>query len=291
MAAAIEHERRLAGPRSGTPAGASASTGAGARAGEHEPLWRGLGRSQDLDVDLHAGERVTTVCALLAACMSGDCGEPAERESRVLALTLAGRIGALCVVVARTTAIAALEVELRCPRAGCGETFAVEVALADLRQLAADAERAPVVEISLGDAAPLRVRRPTGEDQRAWRRVRYGSATEVERAIVTSLLELDPPPPDGLGAEHVARIAAAMQERDPLPSFEIACRCVHCDAEDDHAIDLELELLRCLRAAQRLLLAEVHRLALRYGWTEAQTIALPAWRRRAYLDLIESQAP
>ena len=58
---------------------------------------------------------------------------------------------------------------------------------------------------------------------------------------------------------------------------------------DEVAVDLEALALRRLYARQDALLATVHRLASRYGWTESEVLAVPARRRARYLALIEEE--
>ncbi len=253
------------------------------------PRWRGFGEGTDLEVDFGEEVQGALVTRLLAACRAGDRPEPAEREAEAWELTLAGRIGGLLAIVARTPGAAPLALELRCP--GCGEALEVELPLDALLELAAEAEREPVVEVALGAGETVRVRRPTGEDQRRWRSRAYASAEEAEREVLASLLAPDgapAPPPD---AALLARVGAAMEERDPLPGFRLASRCPACGAEEDHPLDLEALLTQRLERRQGRLLREVHRLASRYGWTEAEVMALPARRRRAYLDILDAEAP
>jgi len=42
-----------------------------------------------------------------------------------------------------------------------------------------------------------------------------------------------------------------------------------------------------LYRAQRSLLHDIHRLAIRYGWSEDAIASLPSWRRREYLDFLD----
>jgi hypothetical protein len=250
--------------------------------------WRALGQREDLDVDLVGAGRTEAVPALLAACLVADPhDDPPESLQRATRLTLSGRIGALCAIVARTERLSSLEILLRCPDDECGAGFAVELSLVDLQELADQAERELSVEVSLADRAPLRLRRPTGEDQRSWQRRRYATAAEAEREMLASLIDGNALPPD---ADLLRQVTDAMEDLDPLPSFRVVCRCISCDAEAEQPIDLELALLRRLQRHQRDLLGAIHRLAQRYGWSEDAVLALPSWRRDAYLALIDADA-
>lgn len=252
-------------------------------AGARPLSWRALGRPHDLDLDFAAladerrGDLVTRV---LVSCADGGADEAAVR-----ALTLAGRVGALAAIVARTGELSALPLTLRCP--ACGAALALELPLDALLELARAAEGERIVAVLLPGGRRLRVRRPTGEDERRWQERRYESPAEAERAVLLSLLEEDVP----LDAEAVSGVGEAMSELDPLPALTVASRCPDCGLETDQPVDTEALLLLELARAQRALLGQVHRLALRYGWTEEEVLAIPGWRRRAYLSLGDEATP
>ncbi|MNH45016.1 hypothetical protein D3C79_1073420 [compost metagenome] len=79
-----------------------------------------------------------------------------------------------------------------------------------------------------------------------------------------------------------------MAAADPLVALAVACECPACGAASEVPIDLDGTALARLAARQRGLLREVHCLASRYGWSEAQVMALPPTRRAQYLALIEA---
>jgi hypothetical protein len=163
----------------------------------------------------------------------------------------------------------------------CAERFEFALPLAALGALAGD--EAPIsVVLDPGRAATLR--RPTGEDLRRWREMEPASRDAAVGAMLDAL-GLD----GRLSLEDEPAVAAALAAGDPLVDFTVACRCPACGAPTEVAIDLEDLALRRLGARQRALMAEVHRLASRYGWTEAQVLAVPASRRARYLELIEEE--
>jgi hypothetical protein len=193
--------------------------------------------------------------------------------------------------VRRTEGAAPVALQLRCP--GCGEASEVELPLDALAALGEAAEREPLleVEVEVGEGRTIRVRRPTGEDQRRWRGRAYATPREAERQLLASLLEpLDgavPIPDDAM----VEAAAAAMEALDPLPALRLATPCPACGGESEHPVDLESVLVARLERRQRGLLREVHRLASRYGWTEREVMSLSAHRRRAYLEMIDAEEP
>jgi hypothetical protein len=253
------------------------------------PRYRGFGEPADLAVDFGEPVLATLVTRLRAACRADGPAESDAREAEARALTLSGRIAALCAVVARTPGAAPVELELRCPAPGCGEPLEVELPLDALVELGEAAEHEPVLELEGGNGATLRVRRPTGEDQRRWRARAFASAEEATRAVLVSLL-VDGGASTAPDGALVERVGAAMEERDPLPDFHLTSHCPACGAESDHPLELEPLLAARLERRQRGMLREVHRLASRYGWTEREVMALPEHRRRAYLEMIDSEA-
>ena len=242
---------------------------------------RGFGRREDLDVDFAAWPRSEQATQVLARCLEPG---PAGGEARALALTLAGRTGVLLAIHALTCRSVDLPVAARCAP-GCGAAFEVVLPVAPLLALAQQAERERELELSLPGAGVLRLRRPTGEDQRRWQAASYVSVEEARRAVFHSLAVGGGPPPTECDA---AALDAAMEEADPLPSLSVAARCPDCGAEATLPLDLERVLLDLLSTRQRALLQEVHVLASHYGWSETEVFELPEWRRREYLRLIEA---
>jgi hypothetical protein len=94
--------------------------------------------------------------------------------------------------------------------------------------------------------------------------------------------------PDGapeLPAEAVTALEVALETAEPLADAEVAFTCTACG----HGWTLGFEpasfLAEELAARARRLMAEVATLARAFGWSEAEVLALPAERRRVYLDL------
>jgi hypothetical protein len=90
--------------------------------------------------------------------------------------------------------------------------------------------------------------------------------------------------------EHLSVLEAAWSAADPAAEIALEFTCTACTAPIRAQADLALFVARDLDLRVRALLAEVHGLARAYGWTEAEVLAVPASRRRAYADLIWGQA-
>jgi len=78
---------------------------------------------------------------------------------------------------------------------------------------------------------------------------------------------------------------AALSALDPLGHLEVVGSCVDCNTQVRAEVDPAAHWLSNLRANSGTLIEEVHRLALRYHWTEHEILLLPDARRQAYLDL------
>ena len=245
--------------------------------------WRAFGRRDDLDLDFRSEARTRLVTELLARCRHDAPGDISTRLAEARRLTLSGRIGGLAVILARTLSTSDLIVELTCPREECQSALQVSLALASLVEMSQQAERERSITIRLSNVESVHVRRPTGDDQHAWQSGHYQTIETAERAMVESLL-VDGGP---LSPAMLTAIDTALEESDPLTCFRITTVCPTCAEESDYAVDLEAVLIARLYRAQRSLLRDIHRLAIRYGWSEDAIASLPSWRRREYLDFLD----
>ena len=252
--------------------------------------WRGLGRPADLDLNLRGVPRSDAVTEVLARCRSGAGRDLSARRRDARRMTIAGRIGGLAVIVSRTTGSEELAVWLRCPDVDCREDLQVGLSVDELLDLSRRAESERWLTFEAGGES-IRVRRPTGEDQLAWQSAAstYPSAAAAEEAMAASLVQH--PHASVLPPAAFPAIDAALEQSDPLTCFRIETTCPACGRTGDHAVDLEALLLGHIQRAQRALLGDIHTLATHYGWSERAIAAMPAWRRRVYLELLEREAP
>ena len=250
--------------------------------------WRGFGRPSDLGVNLRDAARSALVTELLARCRVDRRADLPARRREARRMTVSGRIGGLAVIVARTTGRDELAAALRCPDADCQEPLEVSHSLGSLLDLSRRAEGERWLTIALPDAEPVRVRRPTGEDQLAWQSATYPTAAAAEAAMAASLVgQL---PPSELSSVVFSAIDAALEESDPLTCFRIETICPACGRAGIHGIDLEALLLGEIRRIQNAIVGDIHALATQYGWSERAIAAMPVWRRRAYLERLEREA-
>jgi hypothetical protein len=236
---------------------------------------RAFGSAADLDLDFVRTDRATLVTALLARCVTPhDAGHWWSQS-------VGARTAALLRVLEASDGVPALNLASRC--GACGEAFEFELPLAAL--VAAETDSSRPLNVTLPGRPALSLRRPTGGDLLQWRHAGWTSRRDAVRLMLEALRISGPiPPPDDEPA-----LAAALATLDPLVAFTVDCRCPQCDAAQSVSADLEGMALSRLASRQDALLHDVHRLASRYGWSEAEVLAVPASRRRRYLALIEAQ--
>jgi hypothetical protein len=138
------------------------------------------------------------------------------------------------------------------------------------------------VRIALAGGGGVELRRPCGDDLRRWRSARPATRSDAVRTMVDSLCVAG-----AVEDADVDAVAAALAEADPLVDFEVRGRCPACDAAATIAVDLETLVLARLAERQRAIEEVLHRFAQHYGWTEAQSLAVPPSRRQRYLDRID----
>jgi hypothetical protein len=153
-------------------------------------------------------------------------------------------------------------------------------------------------------ACQVRFRLPNGADQEAAARAVEGDAAEATAAEpevsagVQAMLERCVREVRARGGGVLARLpsqaipalSAAMAERDPQAEVVLGGHCPHCASPFAHAIDAGQILHEELAGDGEALFREVHTLASRYHWSEAEILSLTFRQRRRYLALI-AEAP
>jgi hypothetical protein len=165
----------------------------------------------------------------------------------------------------------------------CGEPFEFELDARDL----STAEAAPPLRIADRNHC-IDVRRPTIDDCIAMAETHDAEsayALLLQRCVAarapdgTAIAAADLPP------ESLEAVDAQWALADAADALSLSLTCPNCDRPANARLDVaafcwaEIE-----RHAQRVL-QEVHGLASRYGWREADILAMSRQRRAHYLDL------
>jgi len=88
--------------------------------------------------------------------------------------------------------------------------------------------------------------------------------------------------------DHLPGIEQALAAADPLAEIRLALACPTCSLEWEEPLEVTSFLWAEIESSARMLLRDIHTLALAYGWSESGILALSEARRRLYLDMIEA---
>jgi len=176
-----------------------------------------------------------------------------------------------------------------CP--GCGERLELAFDAGEIRAHPEEAA-APAGELALAlDGWDLRFRLPTGRDLAA--AAAHDDLEAARRTLVgRCLLAVRRGGAAVDGSALPEAVVAALEERmeaaDPQAHVRLALACPACGLGWQAPFDVDAFFWTELDAWARRTLAEVHALALAYGWNEAEILALSAARRHLYLEMVSA---
>ena len=94
--------------------------------------------------------------------------------------------------------------------------------------------------------------------------------------------------PAALPAEIVSDVVAAIAACDPGADVTIALACPECGHGWESSLDIAAFLWSEIDAAARRVLRDIHALAVAYGWSESEVLAIPPARRQLYLAMVSA---
>ena len=159
-----------------------------------------------------------------------------------------------------------------CP--ACGERLELELRPAELLSGAGPPAQTAVVELA---GRPAEVRAPTAGDLEA-----AAAAGSVEDAYAVLLERCLGPLPE---ADAASAAGEALDAADPLLAPALDLTCPACAHAWPVPVDPGALLWSDLDGRARAVAGEVAALARAFGWSEADVVAVPAPRRRLYLEL------
>ena len=224
----------------------------------------------DLELDFASDQANEAVTDLLRACTVGSDGAGVDVDL-LGELSLGDRLAALLALAGGFDG-APLRASMRC--ISCGEQLE---ALLPVSELLAYHEKAAAARVSvqLGEAL-VSLRVPTARDLARW-----GDGVSLER-MVRELVSDDNSLPEPLPPDLLTSIERALAEVDPLVDFKLNTACPECGTSALYELDLQALALSRLRRERAELVANVHRLASAYHWSEAEILAVPPARRNLY---------
>lgn len=127
--------------------------------------------------------------------------------------------------------------------------------------------------------------------------VRFRVPTQVDLVAATgssnprrSLIERCVEAAGTLTDSEMSAVIETMEAEDPQADIHIGMSCPACGAANDLAFDIVSYLWSDLTDWSQRILGEVHTLAAAYGWSEADILAMTAFRRRLYFQMLGSEA-
>jgi hypothetical protein len=91
---------------------------------------------------------------------------------------------------------------------------------------------------------------------------------------------------DRIPAEVITAVVNRMAEVDPQADIRLDLTCPGCGYHWQAAFDILSYFWSEINSWAFHLLREVHLLALKYSWSEADILALSPWRRRFYIEML-----
>jgi len=166
----------------------------------------------------------------------------------------------------------------QCPQCGERVEFSLDThTLADAEQLA---ELARKIEVN---GTCLRFRLPTSRDL-AEAVTAPDHSRGVRRLIEQCVIK--PRILEELSDEIVEALSDAMAKADPQAEIIISLGCPNCGKHWELLFDIAHFFWNEITAQAQRLVYEIDALARTYGWTEPEILALPAQRRRTYLEML-----
>lgn len=163
----------------------------------------------------------------------------------------------------------------------CGEQLEFEV---DGRTLSSVREPDIASSVALGDAA---FRLPTSRD------LAYLATQPITSRTASLLLERcsvsrESTPPRELSEADLDELGRRLALADPLAEILLQFDCPTCSDSFQEPLELASFVWSELEADARHLLLDVHTLALTYGWSEADILAMSPVRRHLYLEMVNA---
>lgn len=136
-----------------------------------------------------------------------------------------------------------------------------------------------IIEARLPDSRDLGAIEGMNDVDEAWR-------TLAERCVISARSAGKDVPIGDIPHEMIEALDASAAETDPQADIVIGLACPDCGAKAQLPFDIVRQIWARLDHWARAMLAAVDVLAARYGWSEAEILALGPARRQRYLDLI-----
>ena len=246
--------------------------------------------AEDLAIDFQQTRRPHLETQILECCISNREGTKLD-HGFFWNLEIGKRTEYL-LVLATLPNNSQFSVNLYCSNLECQKQMEIELTLSALIALQHQSEPKNPEICFKGNKFSLR--KPTGNDQRAWLEQSFGDESSAIVAMVQTLLPAEQQSAfqqQGCSQDKdwIKTLNRVMEEIDPLVNFSLQVNCPYCHSQNLQDFDLGAWALKQLYKAQQQLLVTIHRLAWHYHWSESEIFAIPPWRRSRYLELINRE--
>ncbi len=162
---------------------------------------------------------------------------------------------------------------ISCPR--CNTMLDLQFSVADVR---ADLPTTTTITFTFNDHSIL-VRLPTSRDVLAAMQTDDPLSALVRRCVADSEFEYD--------ADWIHHCSQALVHADPQADVELNLICPECELAWTATFDIVNFFWHEVERWSRHIFNDVHLLALHYGWSEADILALSPRRRQLYLEMVQ----
>lgn len=248
-------------------------------------------QAEDLTIDFEGTPRPWLETAILNCCTVDDNGNKPPLDF-FWNLDVSKRTECLLAVTSLSEPTRQICVDLRCLNAECQEALELDFSMEEIAGIQKQGEAHKTCKVTIGDRR-FTLRRPTGIDQINWLTHSYADEIAAAGAMINTLLPDDQQilfdQEKNGGKEWLQPLNQVMEEMDPLVNFHLKTSCPVCEQKHDYYIDFGEICLQKLRDAQNRLIEQIHTLAFHYHWNEQEIFALPPWRLKRHLSLIERE--
>jgi hypothetical protein len=170
-----------------------------------------------------------------------------------------------------------------CPQCHTPLEFSLEVAAIQLPEPSAQEYELTV------DGVRLRFRLPDSQDLAAivdCSEVETARRRLAERCVLQAQAAGQEITFSQLPEAAIPALAQAVSEYDPQAEMRFGLQCAACQHNWSALFDIVSYVWAEINALAKRLLQDVHTLAMAYGWSETDILALSAARRQLYLELV-----
>jgi hypothetical protein len=168
----------------------------------------------------------------------------------------------------------------------CGERLELSLKISDVR-IVREVEAAAALTVN-ADGYEVVFRLPNSEDVKAVTRAAVDSDPEqslLRRCVLRVTKDGAEQSAAELPGTMIDRVVEGMAAADPQSS-PLLLACAACSHQWQVGFDIVSYFWAEVNAWANRILREVHVLASRYGWREDDILAMSAWRRQSYLEMI-----